>query len=146
MMVGLLRWGEADLFKQRHCIHKQIDAASKACGRRSMCPNRNMVDMRGGQQARHDEASPLRSRHNHQHREHGCSPRSLIHQTADATLAQHCGFLEDQTGFISSELLCVCVWLRVGKRLQKTGGATICSRAHTVMSLKYLKYFCQLIS
>lgn len=33
-MVGLVRWGEADLFKERHGVHKQVDAASKTCGRR----------------------------------------------------------------------------------------------------------------
>lgn len=63
------------------------------------------------------------SEQSNQRREHCCSPHSLIYQTADATLAQHCGFWEDQTGFISSESM--CVWLRVGKLLQKPRGAKI---------------------
>lgn len=64
MMVGLVRWGEVNLFKERHCIHKQIDTASKTCGRRSMSKNRNMVDMRGAnssQQTRHDEKKTRRN-------------------------------------------------------------------------------------
>lgn len=36
MMVGLLRWGEADLLKERHGIHKQVHAAPETCGRRSL--------------------------------------------------------------------------------------------------------------
>lgn len=29
MMVRLVCWGEAHLLKERHCVHKQINTASK---------------------------------------------------------------------------------------------------------------------
>lgn len=138
-MVGLVRWGEADLFKERHGVHKQVDAASKTCGRRKA--TRSTWKWRRAA-SRHDEEKISRrafpSGH-HPQSEH--YTEIIARHTHESTqqLMQHLShtLASQKIRPVLSTInycVCVCVWSCVGKLLEAPRDAKF-GAEHTLWSV-----------